>query len=120
MFCLIESMEDTDGKYRGFLSEYDADFHFQRCARLSTTFDTPNKGFEGLAYLRRGGDEYILATCEGNLCVARCDGRASLTLGEALAVTYLDVGCLGVRTLPTHGFGGNSACSHEIRTAAQR
>jgi len=74
VFCLIESMEDTDGKYRGFLSEYDQDFRFQRCARLSTTFETPNKGFEGLAYLRRGGDEYIFAMCEGNLCTAATSG----------------------------------------------
>lgn len=73
-FCLIESMEDSDGKYRGFLSEYDQDFRFQRCARLSTTFETPNKGFEGLAYLRRGGNEYIFAMCEGNLCTAATSG----------------------------------------------
>jgi len=74
VFCLIESMEDTDGKYRGFLSEYDRDFRFQRCARLSTTFETPNKGFEGLAYLRPGDNEYIFAMCEGNLCTAATSG----------------------------------------------
>lgn len=74
VFCLIESMEDSDGKYRGFLSEYDRDFRFQRCARLSTTFETPNKGFEGLAHLRRDGNEYVLAMCEGNLCTAATSG----------------------------------------------
>jgi hypothetical protein len=74
VFCIIESMEDTDGKYRGFLSEYDDDFRFQRCSRLSTAFDNPNKGFEGLAYARRDGHEYILAMCEGNLCTDATSG----------------------------------------------
>ena len=74
VYCIIESMEDSDGKYRGFLSEYDKDFRFQRCSRLSTTFETPNKGFEGLAFLRSGGDEYIFAMCEGNLCTAATSG----------------------------------------------
>lgn len=68
VFCLIETMEDTDGKFRGFVSEYDHDFRFQRCARLETEFESPNKGFEGLAYLRRGGKEYLFAMCEDNLC----------------------------------------------------
>ena len=74
VFCIIETMEDTDGKYRGFVSEYDQDFRFQRCARLSTAFDTPNKGFEGLAHLRRGGKEYLFAMCEGNLCTDATEG----------------------------------------------
>ena len=68
IFCLSASMEDTDGKVRGFVSEYDQDFRFQRCARLATAFESPNKGFEGLAHLRRGGKEYLFAMCEGNLC----------------------------------------------------
>ena len=68
VFCLIEAMEDTDGKYRGFISEYDQEFRFHRCSRLETAFASPNKGFEGLGYLRRGGKEYLFAMCEGNLC----------------------------------------------------
>jgi len=68
VFCLIETMEDTDGKFRGFVTEYDQDLRLQCCARLETTFDSPNKGFEGLAYLRRGTKEYLFAMCEGNLC----------------------------------------------------
>jgi len=74
VFCIIESMEDTDGKYRAFVSEYDRDFRFQRCARLSTAFETPNKGFEGLAFLRRDGKEYLFAMCEGNLCTDATSG----------------------------------------------
>lgn len=68
VYCVIETMEDTDGKYRGFVSEYDHEGKFQRCERLETTFTSPNKGFEGLAFLRRGGKQILYAMCEGNLC----------------------------------------------------
>ena len=53
VFCVIETMEDTDGKYRGFVSEYDPEGRIQRCERLETVFTSPNKGFEGLAFLRQ-------------------------------------------------------------------
>jgi len=68
IFCIIETMEDTDGKYRGFVSEYGHEGKIQRCERLETAFTSPNKGFEGLAFLRRGGKQYLYAMCEGNLC----------------------------------------------------
>jgi hypothetical protein len=68
IFCVIETMEDTDGKYRGFVSEYDHEGRIQRCERLETEFTSPNKGFEGLAFLRRGGKQILYAMCEGNLC----------------------------------------------------
>ncbi|MHC4937502.1 MAG: hypothetical protein ACYTHK_00865 [Planctomycetota bacterium] len=68
IYCIIESMEDSDGQYRGFVTEYDDQFRLQRCARLATAFTSPNKGFEGLAFLRRGGRQLLYAMCEGNLC----------------------------------------------------
>lgn len=68
VYCVIETMEDTDGKYRGFVSEYDHEGRFQRCERLETAFTSPNKGFEGLEFLRRDGKEILYAMCEGNLC----------------------------------------------------
>jgi len=67
MFCLIEALEDADGKFRGFVSEFDADGHFVRCTRLSTVFKYENKGFEGLAHGRLGDQELLFALCEGNL-----------------------------------------------------
>jgi len=74
VFCIIETMKDTDGKYRGFVSEYDDKGRFQRCERLETEFPTRNKGFEGLAFLRRGGKQYLYAMCEGNLCTGAKSG----------------------------------------------
>ena len=73
-FLIIEAEEDTDGKYRAFVVEYDEAFRLQRCARLSMTFEKKNKGFEGLAHLWRGEKEYLLALCEGNLCTAATKG----------------------------------------------
>lgn len=67
-YLLIEAIEDTDGKFRALVSEYDGEFRFQRSARFDKTFEDENKGFEGLVHLRRDGREYLWALCEGNLC----------------------------------------------------
>jgi hypothetical protein len=67
VFCLVEALEDGDGLFRGFVAEYDDAGRFVRCARLSTKFESENKGFEGLTHVRRRGREYLLALCEGNL-----------------------------------------------------
>ena len=87
VFCIIETMEDTDGKYRGFISEYDRAGRFQRCERLETAFTSPNKGFEGLAFLRRGGKQVLYAMCEGNLCTDAKSGG-----GRIQAFTETDDG----------------------------
>ena len=81
-YLIIEAGEDTDGKYRGFVVEYDEDFKFQRCTRLSTTFESENKGFEGVAHLWRGEKEYLLALCEGNLCTAATKGGGRVQVFE--------------------------------------
>lgn len=66
VFCLIEALEDADGRFRGFVAEYDSDFRFVRCTRLATSFEEGNQGFEGLVHARRGGKELLYALCEGN------------------------------------------------------
>jgi hypothetical protein len=67
VFCLVESVEDFDGHLRGFVSEYDIDGKFLKTTRLHTRFEKANKGFEGLAHLWQGEDEWLYALCEGNL-----------------------------------------------------
>ena len=66
VFCLVESVEDFDGHLRGFVAEYDISGRYLQCTRLHTRFEKANKGFEGLAHLRRGGEEWLYALCEGN------------------------------------------------------
>jgi hypothetical protein len=67
VFCLVESVEDFDGHLRGFVSEYDIDGKFLKSTRLHTRFEKANKGFEGLAHVWRGQEEWLYALCEGNL-----------------------------------------------------
>ena len=66
VFCLIEALEDVDGRFRGFVAESDAAGRFIRCSRLETVFEKGNKGFEGLTHLRRRGAEHLFALREDN------------------------------------------------------
>lgn len=76
VFCLIEALKDLDGRFRGFVAEYDAACRFIRCSRLHTVFKKGNKGFEGLTHLRRGRREYLFALCEGNVGTGASRRRA--------------------------------------------
>ena len=64
VFCLVESVEDCDGRLRGFVAEYDQDGRFIRCSRLPARLAKANKGFEGLEHVWRGSREYLYALCE--------------------------------------------------------
>lgn len=66
-FCLIETMEDFDGRLRGFITEFDRSGRFLRCTPLHSRFEKANKGFEGLAHWWREGREYLYALYEGNV-----------------------------------------------------
>jgi hypothetical protein len=66
VFCLIESLEDVDGLLRAFVTEYDSDGHYVRCARLDTRFQNENKGFEGLEHVWQRGREFLYALHEAN------------------------------------------------------
>jgi uncharacterized protein YjiK len=74
-FTLIEAVPTGDGPHRAEVMEFDA--RFTQRARHQLPFDLPkeNKGFEGLAYLRRDDQHYLLALCEGNSCKAGDAGR---------------------------------------------
>lgn len=84
VFCLIEALEDVDGRFRGFVVEYDAAGRFVRLTRLGTRLESENKGFEGLAHVRRGGREYLLALREGG---SGAKGRRGGSRIDALAPT---------------------------------
>ena len=78
VFCLIETLEDSDGVFRAFVAEYDRTGSFVRCTSLETQFEKANKGFEGLAHVSRAGREYLYALCEGNLGTAAKRGGARI------------------------------------------
>jgi hypothetical protein len=66
VFCLIEALEDIDGRLRSFVAEYDTEGHFLRCTPLHAKFQKANKGFEGLEHVWRGRRELLYALREGN------------------------------------------------------
>jgi hypothetical protein len=74
-YLLIEAMPADGGGFHAAVVEYDRDFVRQARHPLPFTFAGDNKGFEGLAIVRRGEQDYLLALCEGNRCRAGAAGR---------------------------------------------
>jgi hypothetical protein len=65
-FAMIESANDTDA--RAAIAELDANTALLGQAFTDTSFEHANKGFEGVAWLRASGTEYLFALCENNDC----------------------------------------------------
>jgi len=65
-FAMIETASETDT--RAEIAELDARTALTSAAFTDTTFEHVNKGFEGIAWLRAGGTEYLLGLCENNAC----------------------------------------------------
>ena len=75
-FYLIEESVKHKGGWNGRLSVTDEAFSPASKQRwLAYAFESGNKGFEGLAFLRRNGTDYLLALCEGNGCKAGPEGE---------------------------------------------
>jgi hypothetical protein len=66
LLCLIEALEDFNGAIRGFVAEYEADGRFIACTPLPMELEDANKGYEGLAHVRRGRRELLCALHERN------------------------------------------------------
>jgi len=65
-FAMIEPT--TDGDAPAEVAELGSDTAFVNQSKTDTTFKHANKGFEGAAWLRVAGSEYLLALCENNDC----------------------------------------------------
>jgi hypothetical protein len=76
-YALVECAEYPDLTYRAQIHEYDSKFERRTDGWwLDFNFlDNSNKGFEGLAWMKRGGKEYLLALCEGNNCAGGKEGK---------------------------------------------
>ena len=74
-YVLIESLPRDHGTYMAKVQEHDAYFGYLGQAWLDFPLDRPNKGLEGLACVRRGGQTYLLGLCEGNRCRGGAEGR---------------------------------------------
>lgn len=65
-FAMIEPTSDRDVPAE--VAELGADTAWLSQSKTDTTFEHANKGFEGAAWLRVSGNEYLLALCENNDC----------------------------------------------------
>lgn len=74
-YLLIEAVAGEDGVYRSEVVELDRRLALQERHALPWEFASDNKGFEGLTYLRRGGEDFVLALCEGNGCQGGSAGK---------------------------------------------
>ena len=74
-FLAIESLPTEGGDFKAKLVEWDCDFTHVSEQWLDFAFEHENRGFEGLAVVDRDEDQYVLALCEGNKCMAGRKGR---------------------------------------------
>ncbi len=73
-FLVTETVEDGD-ELRSEVTVLDGELQFVSSHPLDFTFESENKGFEGIAHVRRQGQLYLLALCEGNGCKKGKAGR---------------------------------------------
>lgn len=74
-YGLIEAVHDKADVHYAEVVEYDHHLMPLARKRLPFAFTSDNKGFEGLAIVHRGDDEYLLALCEGNRCKGGEEGK---------------------------------------------
>jgi hypothetical protein len=74
-YLLVEARKHAQGRYRALIVEYDDQFNYLKQRPADFTFKSDNKGFEAVAYVRRDGQDYLLALCEGNKCKCAAKGR---------------------------------------------
>jgi hypothetical protein len=75
LLLLREAIERDGGDIQAEVVEWNDRFEFVRKRTLPFAFQDLNKGFEGLACIRRGGRDWLLTLCEGNRCRGGNKGR---------------------------------------------
>jgi hypothetical protein len=72
---LLREAVAHDGAFAGEVVEWNTRFERTNSWVLPFQLEDENKGFEGLAWTRRAGGEWLLALCEGNFCKGGKKGR---------------------------------------------
>jgi hypothetical protein len=67
-YYVVDENEAHNGAYSPKIYEYDANMNLQSTAWAPYSFSSSlsTKGFEGLVWLRRGSNDYLLGLCEGS------------------------------------------------------
>jgi hypothetical protein len=74
-YLLVEARKRKGGGYEAEVYEYNDQFQHVKDRRLDFALASENKGFEAIAHARRGGEDFVLALCEGNKCKSGKAGR---------------------------------------------
>jgi hypothetical protein len=74
-YLLVEAREHAHDSYQAVLVEYNDEFSCVKSRTLDFPFQSDNKGFEAVAYVRRDDRDFVLALCEGNKCKSGKKGR---------------------------------------------
>jgi hypothetical protein len=74
-YLLVEARKHAKGCYQALIVEYDDEFSYRKERPADFMFESDNKGFEAIAYVRRDETDYLLALCEGNHCKCGKQGR---------------------------------------------
>ena len=74
-YLLVEGQKHPDGTYKALIDECNEAGRFERRSWVDFSFETRNRGFEGLAAIQWRGRDCLLALCEGNRCRSGRKGR---------------------------------------------
>jgi hypothetical protein len=74
-YLLVEARKHAKGCYQAVIVEYGEAFTYLKERPVDFTLKSRNKGFEAVAHVRRDGEDYLLALCEGNKCKCGAKGR---------------------------------------------
>lgn len=67
-YCLIEATKQKGGLLMPRIDVFNEEFSYLQSDWVEFPLKGGNKGFEGVAILERGGQEFLLGLCEGNGC----------------------------------------------------
>ncbi len=84
-YVIIEAVAKGKKVFKPVLNEYDIEFNLIENHCIDFTFDSENKGFEGIEHIRKENIDYLLALCEGNDCKG---GKAGAKPGKGRIVLF--------------------------------
>ncbi|MBX3433156.1 MAG: hypothetical protein KF847_07535 [Pirellulales bacterium] len=125
-YLLVESVpvDERSGVHQAEIVEYSAALKFVKRRPLEFHFESRNKGFEALAFVRRGNSDYALALCEGNKCcggkIGRQPGGGRIQLFAKKKAKWAHVGTVKLpRSLPFVDFSGMSLAKGRLAVVSQ-
>ncbi len=95
-YVMIESLERNNAYYPAIV-KLDPDLNFQEQKFVKFELEKKNKGLEGISFITRNGENFVLGLCEGNYCNSdkektRGNGRIQVlkeTADEWIVVTEI-------------------------------